>query len=1017
MHRIKKIIVCGFCILIATAVVAATPVIKPSVWYNMDNIPNGRIKDTFEKLTPSAKSEALVQLNYFAIPTQDLEFIDLNDKGKIFYFDKKPASGSNQSAPSPKTSLNKQEVFALHSNPGASNVIFLDFDGHEISGSAWNESVKTYYAAPFDKDGSPSTYSQAEINDIAAIWHRVAEDFAAFDVDVTTEQPATFDSFTGRILITRDKDMKGKAMPRKGFAGLAYLGVWGKPDYTQYQPALVYYNNLSNGSAKYIAEAASHQMGHQLGLSHDGTSKKSAYEGKGGGYNRWAPIMGMAYDKHVTQWSNGDYPEANNPQDDVKVLSSMLGLRADDHGNNRSTASHLYIDSSGTVAASNPESDPDNLKPENKGVISTRGDVDMFELDSGTGQIKLTVTPAWLAYTDKSARGANLNIHLALLNASGQLVKVADPSDETSATIQYSAKPGTYFLSVKGVGSGDKNATFSDYGSLGQYFINGYVPPAKSVAANTSKSTSSKSDTGISSSGGNLQFIESDFMSYGTSHQDVSAKLTLANGGKTVSLKGNSWKTIAFPYKVTKNTVMEFSFSSSHKGEIHGIGFDIDKMLSEDRLFQLYGYQRWGIQKYHNYSGGNKFYRIPIGQYYQGDMKYLFIAMDHDVKSPQGESVFSNIRVYESGSPADDQDKPADKPNDKPDNSEPVDNTPPTNKQLIFKLNNFESFGGKSQDVSGKLALSAGGKTISMTGNSWKAMPFPYTITSKTMMEFSFSSSHQGEVHGIGFDTDKNLSENRIFQLYGSQRWGIQDFSNYTAGNGQKAYQIPVGKYFRGKMKYLVMVMDHDVKNPKGQSSFSNLRVYESDSQPDQSEPVPSNTAPVVNITLPAKAVSLEYGKSLTLKGVASDKEDGNVGAKIKWSSSIAGNLGMGSQLSVKLKEGKHTLTAMITDSKGKSAKATVTVTVTPKQNDNQGDNNSGNNGMVFSSGGFESFGGDSQDVNGTVKLSDGSQTISLTGNTWKAVLMPYTVTAKNHAGIQIQELPSGRGSRYRPGD
>jgi hypothetical protein len=39
------------------------------------------------------------------------------------------------------------------------------------------------------QDNSPSTWSADELADIVAIWRSVAEDFAPFDVDITTEDP------------------------------------------------------------------------------------------------------------------------------------------------------------------------------------------------------------------------------------------------------------------------------------------------------------------------------------------------------------------------------------------------------------------------------------------------------------------------------------------------------------------------------------------------------------------------------------------------------------------------------------------------------------------------------------------------------------------------------------------------------------------------------------------------------------------------------------------------------------
>jgi hypothetical protein len=39
------------------------------------------------------------------------------------------------------------------------------------------------------QDSNPAAFSPRELLDIFAIWRGVSEDFAAFDVDVTTEDP------------------------------------------------------------------------------------------------------------------------------------------------------------------------------------------------------------------------------------------------------------------------------------------------------------------------------------------------------------------------------------------------------------------------------------------------------------------------------------------------------------------------------------------------------------------------------------------------------------------------------------------------------------------------------------------------------------------------------------------------------------------------------------------------------------------------------------------------------------
>ena len=88
----------------------------------------------------------------------------------------------------PRTRLSPSEAAApACSRPSATRKIFLDFDGHSTTGSAWSSGTVTTPA--YDTDGNPSSFSAAEKANMVAIWRAVAEDFAAFDVDITTEDP------------------------------------------------------------------------------------------------------------------------------------------------------------------------------------------------------------------------------------------------------------------------------------------------------------------------------------------------------------------------------------------------------------------------------------------------------------------------------------------------------------------------------------------------------------------------------------------------------------------------------------------------------------------------------------------------------------------------------------------------------------------------------------------------------------------------------------------------------------
>ena len=185
-----------------------------------------------------------------------------------------------------------------------------------------------------------SAFSNTELRDIYEIWLRVSEDYMPFDVNVTTKEPAksslikssSSDAYYGvRVCIGGDCS-DWYAATASGVA--AYDSFTWSSD----TPVFVFAKTLGNWP-KYIAESASHEVGHTLGLSHDGKNSTEYYDGANG----WAPIMGSAYLQEVTQWSKGSYSGANNTEDDIAILGSALGYRADDYAGTASSATKLGL--------------------------------------------------------------------------------------------------------------------------------------------------------------------------------------------------------------------------------------------------------------------------------------------------------------------------------------------------------------------------------------------------------------------------------------------------------------------------------------------------------------------------------------------------------------------------------------------------------------------------------------------------------------------------------------------------
>jgi hypothetical protein len=390
------------------------------------------------------------------------------------------------------SSVDLAYTFQLHSNPLASKILYLDFNGHTTTGTAWNSAygVSSINTAAFDFDGNSSSFSNDELLRIQYIWQRVSEDFSPFNINVTTQDPgiAALTNSGGSDTTWGQRAVIGGSSydwMKASAGGLSYVNVFGN---AYYASSFVFEEQLANGNEKYTAEAISHELGHALGLSHDGTSAEAYYRGQGSGATGWASIMGAGYYQPVTQWSKGEYAGANNKQDDLAILSNSTnkaGYRADDYGSSAASAFQL----AGTRFSQ-------------FGLITTSSDSDWFRFSTGSGDVSLAISNATQAFLNTGAgfsstllagRSPNLDISASLYRASDlALVATSNPADSLAAAFNLYLNAGTYLLSIDGVGFGDPLTNgYSDYASLGQYLLTGtVVAPPTLLVSQTSLATS-----------------------------------------------------------------------------------------------------------------------------------------------------------------------------------------------------------------------------------------------------------------------------------------------------------------------------------------------------------------------------------------------------------------------------------------------------------------------------------------------------------------------------------------------
>ena len=434
----------------------------------IDQIPPGRFRKQLLNLPEGSRLFALKRLGDERVPVLDIHSLHVDGDGMLFYTcPPAPESDTQAFSQAPVPSLAPVPISsppARSSKPGATSVIYLDFNGHTVTGTAWNSSGRaSYQCLPFDNDNNLTTFSDSEQAMIIEIWERVAEDYKAFDINVTTVEPETFGPTVARALITKSTDATGANNPSYTAGGVAYKNVFGLSNFhTSYSPAFAYYNKMHNIAGN-IAECISHEVGHNLGLSHDGGTTGEYYSGHGTGEASWGPIMGASYYKNFTQWSKGDYYKATNKEDDIAIIAAKTGYAADDVPANLVGANSINI-SSGTFLSENH-------------LIGAQADVDIHRIE--ITQNSVTINAEAFKVPGSSSYGSNLGIQLELLSAAGNLVAAASNQGQSTATITSSVPAGTYYIRIAGTGNGSPLATtptgFNSYASMGAYKLYGTV--------------------------------------------------------------------------------------------------------------------------------------------------------------------------------------------------------------------------------------------------------------------------------------------------------------------------------------------------------------------------------------------------------------------------------------------------------------------------------------------------------------------------------------------------------------
>ncbi len=322
-----------------------------------------------------------------------------------------------------------QDLLQLQSKPGSPYVFYLNLAA-VMSGST-----------PLNGVTKENMYRA---------WQSVADQYSMLNLNVTTNL-AVYNSARSanqlRTGIINFVNQDGRSFAPVNSFGSTAAG-------TLYRNPLVDGFDYGYG----IGMTGAHEVGHQMGMNHDGGGSGGEYF-EGIPAYQWGPIMGnywhgASWPNQLWTWSKGEYSTATNKEDDLYRMNSIESVPYMDDDNVTSRA--LVI---GTGGAIDPVS--------NFGQIERNTDTDTYTFTTtGMSTLNLRIDPLeYLRMLDVSA---------TIYNSANTVVASSNLSVNRSAQFTNLSLPaGSYRLVVRGGAEGTPANGFSSYSSLGWFGMKG----------------------------------------------------------------------------------------------------------------------------------------------------------------------------------------------------------------------------------------------------------------------------------------------------------------------------------------------------------------------------------------------------------------------------------------------------------------------------------------------------------------------------------------------------------------
>ncbi len=272
--------------------------------------------------------------------------------------------------------------------------------------------------------------------------------------------------------------------------------------------------------------------------------------------------------------------------------------------------------------------------------------------------------------------------------------------------------------------------------------------------------------------------------------------VSVDDGGRTVEHEADTRSEIRLdPDQIDGNLVVRLTLEADAEGALIGLGL-ANGALTPGRIFKLAGSSTpdGAVTAYDGYdpAAGAQQIALNVGAYLS-DARYDRLVLIND--GATGDVRFSDIEIFEG-----------------------------------LKIgNDWVEIDRYTAQDGGAATLADDGLSLTQTTNAWtEIVTGRQTVSDDMLLSFDFSSSDEGEVHGVALlNGAGDLDVSRMVKLFGTQEIDgvITLYDTYDLGQGVQRFELDLGALFAGATYDRIVFFTDDDAEYGSNSTYANIEI------------------------------------------------------------------------------------------------------------------------------------------------------------------------------------------------